>query len=215
MNRLRVNADSHLHQRGFTYLWVMLMVGLMGLGLLTAAELYSMSLRRDRERDLMFIGRQFRSAIRQYAIAHGQQYPDSLQALLLDPAYPGVKRYLRRLYVDPMTGKADWALIEVAGRVVGVHSRSIVAPFKVDNFEPAEAHFKDAEHYAQWTFTYPPNLIVPDDGSPIKGLQTVNLAAMEASGVPVLSASAPTDTAGSRSGGMTPASNVPASTWSW
>lgn len=215
MNGLRVTIACGPRQNGFTYLWVMLTVGLMGLGLLTAAELYSMSLRRDHERELMFIGRQFRSAIRQYAFAHGQQYPDSLQTLLLDPAYPGVKRYLRRLYIDPMTGKSDWVPIEVAGRVVGVHSRSIVAPFQVDNFEPAEAGFKDKEQYAQWTFTYPPNLIVPDDGGPIRGLQGVNLAGLQASGVTAASASAATDTNVTGFGNMTRSSNLPAGTGSW
>lgn len=40
-----------------------------------------------------------------------------------------------------MTGKAEWGLVVVAGRVVGVHSLSQDMPIKVANFEPAEAAF--------------------------------------------------------------------------
>lgn len=176
-----------MRERGFTYLWVMMTVGLVGLSLLAAAELASTALRRDQERQLIFIGRQFRTAIRQYAIAHGQQYPDTLQTLLRDPDYPGVKRYLRRVYVDPITGKADWGLIRVGGRIVGVHSLSTAAPIQVDNFEPAEAGFKDKQQYAQWSFTYPANLVVPDDDSPIRGLQPSNMAGLQASATAAVS----------------------------
>jgi len=201
---------------GFTYLWVMLTVAIVGLGLATADELYSTSLRRDKERELLFIGQQFRSAIRQYAVAHGQQYPDSLQSLLLDPNFPGVRHYLRRIYVDPMTGKPDWGLVQLGGRIVGVHSMSHNTPLKVDNFEPPEAGFKDKEHYAQWTFTYPANLVVPDDGSPIQGLQTTSLAAMSASGVQGASGTSGTSSAFGSPATMTmPASNATVGGSSW
>lgn len=67
---------------------------------------------------------------------------------------------MRRIYSDPVTGKAEWGLVVVAGRVVGVHSLSQDMPIKVANFEPAEAAFAGKEKYSEWVFTYPPGLLV-------------------------------------------------------
>ncbi|WP_414450024.1 type II secretion system protein [Burkholderia sp. 22PA0099] len=174
-------AQALRREAGFTYLWVMLLVFVMGLGLLTASTLYGMSLKRDKERELLFIGHQFRDAIRRYVVAHGQAYPDSLDSLVRDPMFPGIRRFLRKVYVDPMTGKAEWGLVKVGGKIVGVYSLSHAAPFKVDNFDLIDAGLKDRTEYRQWVFTYPWNLVIPDDGSPVRGLQTSNIAGAAAS----------------------------------
>jgi hypothetical protein len=60
-------------------------------------------------------------------------------------------RHLRRIYPDPMTGKADWVLVTAGERIVGVHSRSEHSSFK-RYFEDADAAFNGTEHYAQWVF---------------------------------------------------------------
>lgn len=148
---------------GFAYLWTLMVVAMIGLGLAVAADMYSVSVRRDKEKELIFAGRQIREAIgRYYESAPGaaKQYPPSLDHLLKDPRTPGVRRHLRRIYSDPVTGEAEWGLVIVAGRVVGVHSLSQDKPIKVANFEPAEAAFAGKEKYSEWVFTYPPGLIV-------------------------------------------------------
>ena len=75
---------------------------------------------RDKERQLLFAGHEFREAIRRYLEASpaGQ---GSLSAfhwtdLLRDPRSPDIKRHLRRIYLDPMTGtqSGDCSLLMAA-----------------------------------------------------------------------------------------------------
>ena len=151
-------------RRGFAYLWTLLLVAFMGAGSVVASELYATTARRDKERELLFIGHEFRAALGRYhesAVGGLPRYPLTLEELLRDPRFPNARRHLRRLYADPMTGKADWGLIRQEGRIIGVHSVSEKAPVKVDNFEEEDANFRRKSRYADWTFVYPHDMFVP------------------------------------------------------
>ncbi|MES2151606.1 MAG: type II secretion system protein [Pseudomonadota bacterium] len=159
-------------QRGFAYLWTLMLVAFMGIGSVIGAELYATSVRRDKERELIFIGHEFRAAIARYynSGAGGQaSYPLTLEELLKDPRFPNVRRHLRRLYADPVSGKAEWGLLRVQGRIVGVHSLSARAPIKQDNFEDIDAGLRHKPSYAEWNFVYPFDLFVPPAASPAGG----------------------------------------------
>lgn len=162
---------SRKSQRGFSYLWVLLMVALLGVGMTLVAEVYHTTLRREQERELIFIGRQFREALRRYheAVPMGapKTYPASLDELLQDSRSVSVQRHLRRVYNDPMTGKAEWGLIRVGGRIVGIHSLSEQEPLKKTGFEASEQMFMNAGRYSAWVFSYPADLIVKADGAEI------------------------------------------------
>lgn len=150
--------------RGFAYLWTLMLVAFMGVGAAIASELYSTSVRRDKERELLFIGHEFRAAIGRYynSKAGGQQaYPLTLDDLLKDPRFPNARRHLRRLYADPVTGKREWGVALQQGRIVGVHSLSAQLPVKQDNFDDNEATFRHKPKYSDWVFTYPADLFVP------------------------------------------------------
>ena len=127
-------------ERGFTYLWVLLAVALLGLGLAVGVQVFATAQQREQERELLAIGRQFRAAIARYretrTAAGKQEYPATLDDLLLDRRFPDLRRYLRKEFVDPMTGRAEWGLVRVAGRIVGVHSVSERMPIKQHRFEP-------------------------------------------------------------------------------
>lgn len=156
-------------QAGFSYLWTLFLLAAIGAGLMLAEEVHHTSVRRDQERELIFIGRQFREALRAYVEATpgaAKQYPESLEALLLDPRLPGTHRYLRRLYTDPMTGKAEWGIRRVAGKIVGVYSLSETAPIKTGNFEVTEASFSERKRYTEWVFTHPYDLLVHGEDAP-------------------------------------------------
>lgn len=157
-------------QRGFTYLWVLLMVAFLGVGLTVAVEIDATAAQRDRERQLLAIGRQFQSAIGRYyesqLTAGKKDYPATLEDLLQDPRVPGLRRHLRKIFVDPMTGKAEWGLVKVGGRIAGVHSLSAKQPIKQDNFEPEHAGLRAKQHYNEWLFVYPVDLMLAGGPAP-------------------------------------------------
>jgi hypothetical protein len=155
------------YQYGFTYLWVLLLVAVLGVGLTVAVEIDSTAAQRDRERELLFIGRQFRTAIGRYyetLLTDGKgEYPESLDDMLRDNRVPGIRRHLRKVYVDPMTGRSEWGLVRVGGRIVGVHSLSEKKPIKQGMFEAEDMDFRGKQKYSEWVFTYPANLLLQNN----------------------------------------------------
>ena len=144
-------------QSGFTYIGILFAVVIMGLLLTVAARVWTVTEQRERETQLLFVGDEFRRAIAAYYVS-GHQYPLSLQLLLADDRSPVPKRYLRRMYADPMTGAADWTLIYATDGVgiMGVASRSKLAPLKRAGFTLADAAFQDTDCYCSWRFVYAP-----------------------------------------------------------
>lgn len=105
--------------------------------------------------------------------AGARQYPATLDELLQDPRTPGITRHLRQVFVDPMTGKAEWGLVRVGGRIVGIHSLSERLPIKQAGFEDQDMAFAGKERYRDWVFTYPANLMAslpPDGGNGAHGV---------------------------------------------
>jgi hypothetical protein len=172
---------------GFAYLWVLLLVALMGLGLGIAIDVHATAVRRDKERELLAIGQQFRTAIARYFETRTAsadpavkgEYPATLAELLKDNRSPSVRRHLRRVFVDPMTGKPEWGLVRVGGRIVGVHSLSEQTPIKQDHFEAEEADFRGKAKYSDWVFVYPADLLTrpPVAASPAAAASSPALAA--------------------------------------
>lgn len=151
-------ARHHRNAAGFSFLWTLLLVAFLGLGLTIGVEIDSTMVQREREQELLSIGRQFRAAIERYYQAQlpaGQrEFPATLDELLHDNRAPGVTRHLRKVFVDPMTGKPEWGLVLIGGRIVGVHSLSDRAPVKQDNFELDELSFRHARKISGWVFAY-------------------------------------------------------------
>ncbi|UXY15212.1 hypothetical protein N8I74_18165 [Chitiniphilus purpureus] len=145
---------------GFAYLFLLFALLLLALGALLAVEVDATQVRREREEELRFIGGQFRAALRSYhrgAVVGGRgEYPGELADLLADPRSQVVRRHLRALYRDPITGKAEWGVRREQGRIVCVHSLSEAAPVKEEGFEPDEVGFAKAGRYRDWLFCDPP-----------------------------------------------------------
>ena len=141
---------------GFAYLWVLLLVAFVGLGLAVAAEVDATAAQRERERELLSIGRQFSAAIARYhesrLVGGRREYPASLDDLLHDPRSPGMLRHLRKVFVDPMTGRPEWGLVRAGDRIVGVHSLSDRTPIKQGGFEPDELGFARRAKLSEWVF---------------------------------------------------------------
>jgi type II secretory pathway pseudopilin PulG len=148
-------------QRGLTYIALLLAIALHGAVLAAAGSVWYIAQKREKERELLFIGDQFRRAIRAYAQGGPGlqgQLPKTLDDLLLDPRFPGVKRHLRKIFVDPVTWKKEWGLVKTpdANAIIGVYSLSEEAPLKMTNFQPADQAFEGAAKYADWKFVYKP-----------------------------------------------------------
>lgn len=144
-------------QHGFTYLSLIILVAILGLVGAAGLKMGSLLQRQAAEQELLDIGAQFSAALLSYATATpaGQpQQPPSLAALLRDPRVPHMRRHLRKLFVDPVTGRAEWGLLYQPGSngIIGVHSLSASAPLKVGNFEARFAGFEGKVHLSEWHF---------------------------------------------------------------
>ena len=144
-------------QGGFTYLGLIVFVFIIGLVGAATLKVEALLRRAQLERELLDTGMQFGLALDSYAAAtpRGQpRAPMRLEDLLRDQRFPNPRRHLRKLFIDPVTGKAEWGLVRAgeAGPILGVHSLSQATPLKQANFEPYFAGFENREHLAQWRF---------------------------------------------------------------
>lgn len=147
-----------MRQYGFTYLGVLFAVAILGAVLASTAVVWQVQVQRDKEKELLFIGHAYRQAIAQYyekTPGTTKQFPQKLEDLLEDKRQTQLTRYLRRIYLDPMTASKDWGLITGPGAtIVGVYSRSTREPIKTANFEEADRDFAGAVSYVDWKFTF-------------------------------------------------------------
>jgi type II secretory pathway pseudopilin PulG len=109
---------------GFTYLGVLFAVAVLGIGLVSASQVWVTTARRHRTEQLEWIGGQFTQAIGSYYHATpgpAKTYPPSLQDLLEDRRGAVLRRHLRRAYRNPFTGRPDWEFVRTTdGRISGV-----------------------------------------------------------------------------------------------
>lgn len=152
---IRSKAES-----GFTYLGLLFFVAAMGAALAASGMLWATSGKRVKERELLFIGDQFRMAIASYyerTPGTVKRFPASLEDLLKDNRQAGTVRHLRRIYVDPFSLAKEWGLVKATdGGIQGVYSLSADVPLKTGGFEGRNSMFEDAKDYAGWRFIYVP-----------------------------------------------------------
>ena len=95
-------------EQGYMLLGLIVAIALILLALSVAASQVAFSLRREREAESARRANQYVRAIQLY-YRKFQRYPTTIQQL----ENTNNVRYLRRQYVDPLTGKADYRLIGV------------------------------------------------------------------------------------------------------
>lgn len=147
-------------QSGFTYLALLFFVAIMGVALAATGVLWSTARQRDKEQELLFIGNEFRKAIASYyerTPGAVKRYPASVDNLLKDNRHLTTQRYLRKVYLDPMTGSTEWGTVRAAdGGIMGVYSLSERGPLKTGNFRTADQALAGKLSYAEWKFVYVP-----------------------------------------------------------
>jgi len=143
-------------QRGLALLLVLLAVAVIGLVAASALQAGSQVSRRDAEEDLLGIGQTFQLAMLSYVnTTPGQAAlgPRSLDELLRDPRVPGVRRHLRQIPHDPLTGRSEWGLVKSPdGQIIGMFSLAEGQPIKRTGFGPTLARLNNAPSYQAWVF---------------------------------------------------------------
>jgi len=109
------------HEAGLTLVELIVTVAILGLLAGAAVPIARFQVKREKERELRYDLWQMRDAIDHYKDAadknafitkvDSQGYPPDLETLVDGVDVQGKKvRFLRRIPVDPMTGKAEWGL---------------------------------------------------------------------------------------------------------
>ena len=148
---------GHQRQSGMIYIVLLLAVALIGGASAVSLHVAHTTQARSNEEALIAIGLEFRRALQRYAEATPMGFPtspESLQELLRDPRSPGMRRHLRRIYPDPMTGKPSWGLLRGPDqRIVGIHSLSDTTTYKRENFPVELESLRGLERHREWVFS--------------------------------------------------------------
>lgn len=167
-------------QQGFAYIMALFFVVLIGISLMTIGQQWSVTMRRDREAELLFRGNRIKAAIELYAADFEVQkgirtnrFPRSLK----DLTAKNPKRYLQAVYKDPMTGE-DFILIKEGEEIKGVRSSSKEVPYDRVNFKGAGTYAAirfEAKAPSDSCAPNPVNPLLPANcpqGTPSKGKAT-------------------------------------------
>jgi len=95
-------------QGGYALLFVFLLAGSISIMLLSQMPRVAFESQRDREQMLVDRGEQFKRAIQMYYVKT-KKFPQRIE----DLENTNNVRFLRRRYIDPMTGKDEWRVIHV------------------------------------------------------------------------------------------------------
>jgi type II secretory pathway pseudopilin PulG len=149
----------HAHTvHGVLLIGLLIALAIGSIALMAGVDLWSSYRTRERETQLLFVGDQYRRAIRSYYFAAPsgtpRVLPQSFAELLHDDRYALPLRHLRRIYPDPVTGNPDWGELRVDGRLSAVFSLSEQKPMKQAGFAPLYENFAEQDHYKGWVFGF-------------------------------------------------------------
>jgi type II secretory pathway pseudopilin PulG len=156
-SRMSPGKSRRLRARGFTYVWAMAALAIFALGLAAVGPLFAADAQREREQELLRIGRLYAQAIADYHAASPgsvKRYPPSLDALLADTRFVGTVRHLRRLYPDPMQPDRPWGLVRAAdGSIRGLYSAHEGQPLRTAAVDLGVVVLPPARRYSDWQFS--------------------------------------------------------------
>ena len=145
---------------GFTYLAAIVFVTIMGIMLGAVGQSVSIYMKREKEKELIFRGLQYRDAIERWNKANRGPLRDlkDLEGTTLSSSINrSADRFIRKLYKDPITG-GDWKTLpsppDPIQGIYGVASPSDREPFKQSNFPQVLEAFDGKKKYSEWEFIY-------------------------------------------------------------
>ncbi|MFQ6070333.1 MAG: hypothetical protein ACE5LC_07390 [Candidatus Aminicenantales bacterium] len=151
--------------KGYTLLILLLAVSVLSIGLLIAVPVWQTQMKREKEEELIFRGKQYVEAIRLFQIKYPGSFPRSLEELLEE-------KCIRKLYQDPMTKDGKWNVI-LPYRGVSVKKgtspqKVLIAPLNAlssienpqiigvvsSSEKKSVKHYLGQETYDRWLFFY-------------------------------------------------------------
>lgn len=151
--------------RGATYLFLMLLIVIMGLSITVAATQWKTVVQREREADLLAYGMEIRQALGAYSASmkKARVMPNEIYPLTLNELTRPPKPFLRKAYKDPLTGE-DWEYLRDAiGGIKGVRSKNVAKTIKRRNFPPELEQFEGTQRYREWTFVAAATALPPPE----------------------------------------------------
>lgn len=96
-------------QSGYVLLALMLTMTLILVALAIEAPRIGQQIKREKEEELVHRGKDYATAVKRFVHKNGGRYPVSVEQL----ENTNHIRFLRKKYVDPMTGDSDWKMVHV------------------------------------------------------------------------------------------------------
>lgn len=150
---------SH-QQQGFTLLAVLAGMFILALATQGVMTYVSQQAQREREGDLLRVGQAYMQAIGTYYEAspgNVKRWPRTLEDLVDDKRFVGIKRHLREIYGDPVARSSNWGIVLSSdGGIAGVHSLSEGRPLRSAAIEMGVLVLPPVERYSDWLFVYQP-----------------------------------------------------------
>lgn len=150
---------------GYVLIILMMVVLVLFIGLTVAIPVLQTELQREKEAELIFRGRQYVEAVRLFQMKTPGRFPSSLGEL-------EEKKFVRRLYKDPMTEKGEWNVVLLLGQPGQSGSEGVqkvlVAPESAlpsiqnpmilgvvsSSTQKSIKLYYDQDSYDKWLFTY-------------------------------------------------------------
>jgi hypothetical protein len=150
---------------GYVLIILMMVVLVLFIGLTVAIPVLQTELHREKEAELIFRGRQYVEAVRLFQMKTPGRFPSSLGEL-------EEKKFVRRLYKDPMTEKGEWNVVLLLGQPGQSGSEGVqkvlVAPESAlpsiqnpmilgvvsSSTQKSIKLYYDQDSYDKWLFTY-------------------------------------------------------------
>jgi type II secretory pathway pseudopilin PulG len=96
-------------QSGYVLLALMLTMTLILIALSVEAPRIAQQIKREKEEELVHRGKDYATAVKRFVHKSGGRYPLSVEQL----ESTNHIRFLRKKYVDPMTGESNWKMVHV------------------------------------------------------------------------------------------------------
>ena len=114
--RYMKSGRARSKESGYVLLALMLTLTLMLIALSVEAPRIAQQIKRDKEEELIHRGKDYATAVKRFVHKNGGRYPVSIEQL----ENTNHIRFLRKKYVDPMTGESDWKMVHVGEAEINI-----------------------------------------------------------------------------------------------